>query len=771
MAKFTVDTHLFRELGELLVGRDSTALVELIKNSYDADATEVMVYGQSLCDPKLGYITITDDGLGMTEDQFVNGFLRIASRLKEEGPRLSKRFGRRFTGAKGIGRLAAHKLAHLIQIHSIPFEEQATNERKAVDAIIDWDAIEKQPTLDDLGNDAVILDTLPVSKNARNGTQIKLERLRRKWTPVERTRFLSEVETFEPPSALISIPRGVLTKRLLFDEPKIRESSNRDPGFKIKLEGDFEVGEDYWQNLAQAASWIIEIDATNEGANGKGVVHYTIAPTVRTAKQNPYATRRDFQVDHPEPDSGPFFQSRILVREGSEGSKQFRTWMGRSSGIRVFMEGFRVLPYGEPHDDWLVIDADYTRRSRTLRFLDNGALSEHFEGEAKDIDAALVFLRNTSYFGAVFLTQAQASNLRMLVNREGFVPEAGYHTLVNVVRMGIDLSVRVRAAATYQSRQERREQRRSGKQDTHLDENMPALISSTQALKQAITHAREVVSESRQLAAKGDIGAATTRFTEAANDLDHLFSQAQAKLISEEAMLRVLASVGTQMAGFIHEINGLIGMAEAVDKVLGRIRGEELSPNQTKQELAKLHSAIGDLRRSLGRQAAYLVDVVTPDARRRRVRMSLSSRFDTGFRLVEHQASRRAITIANNIPGDLKSPPMFPAELTTVFSNLLTNSVKAAGQGGRIRATAETRSDDSIVLLIENTGAAVDLSDSERWFRPFESTTESIDPVLGQGMGMGLPITRSMLEEYGATIKFVRPNKGYATAVQVVFPP
>ena len=40
VAKFTVDTHLFRELGELLVGRDSTALIELIKNAYDADATE-----------------------------------------------------------------------------------------------------------------------------------------------------------------------------------------------------------------------------------------------------------------------------------------------------------------------------------------------------------------------------------------------------------------------------------------------------------------------------------------------------------------------------------------------------------------------------------------------------------------------------------------------------------------------------------------------------------------------------------------------------------
>src|SRR5262249_39546063 len=106
MAQFTVDTHIFRELGELLVGRDSTALVELIKNAYDADATEIVVNGVNLDNPAKGYITIDDNGVGMQAKQFEDGFLRIASRLKEQGARESKRFKRRFTGAKGIGRLA-----------------------------------------------------------------------------------------------------------------------------------------------------------------------------------------------------------------------------------------------------------------------------------------------------------------------------------------------------------------------------------------------------------------------------------------------------------------------------------------------------------------------------------------------------------------------------------------------------------------------------------------------------------------------------------------
>ena len=119
MARFTVDTHLFRELGELLVGRDSTALIELIKNSYDADATEVIVHGENLDDQRRGRIMILDNGSGMTRDRFVSGFLRVASRLKDQGTRRSTVYGRRYTGVKGIGRLAAHKLARRLEVASI----------------------------------------------------------------------------------------------------------------------------------------------------------------------------------------------------------------------------------------------------------------------------------------------------------------------------------------------------------------------------------------------------------------------------------------------------------------------------------------------------------------------------------------------------------------------------------------------------------------------------------------------------------------------------
>jgi signal transduction histidine kinase len=111
---------------------------------------------------------------------------------------------------------------------------------------------------------------------------------------------------------------------------------------------------------------------------------------------------------------------------------------------------------------------------------------------------------------------------------------------------------------------------------------------------------------------------------------------------------------------------------------------------------------------------------------------------------------------------------MFPAELTAVLSNLLTNAVKAAEIGGTIRARGK-RQNGAARLVIENTGSRVDIRRAARWFEPFESTTTEIDPVLGQGMGLGLPITRRVLDEYGALIKFIKPSKGYSTAIEIVF--
>ena len=195
---FSVDTNLFRELGEFLVGRDSTALVELIKNAYDADATEVYVNAIGMRDPDRGSIVIRDNGIGMTLELFTKGFLRVASRMKETQDRRSLVLKRRYTGAKGIGRLAAHRLAHKLEILSVPDARLGTGSDLSLLASIDWDEVERSGTLDQLSARALVVNTEPKMPISSGGTVIELSNLRRAWTVTEIARFQAEMDAFRP---------------------------------------------------------------------------------------------------------------------------------------------------------------------------------------------------------------------------------------------------------------------------------------------------------------------------------------------------------------------------------------------------------------------------------------------------------------------------------------------------------------------------------------------------------------------------------------------
>ena len=774
MARFTVDTHLFRELGELLVGRDSTALIELIKNAYDADATEVIVHGENLDEPERGRIAVVDNGTGMTRDQFITGFLRIASRLKDQGPRRSKVFGRRYTGVKGVGRLAAHKLARRLEVTSVHLNETGDGNATELNAVLDWDAIEAWETLDEMPGDVISLRENSVGRDIGAGTMLTLSRLRRSWTATERARFFEEVQAFQTPDFIHQpLPKNVVSEPVLFGFPILRDidgdfQRTTERGFDALLEGDFLAGEEYWETIAEMANWVLEIRADKDGAK----VQFGIVPTSRTLRDNPDATSFATTIAHPDPELGPFFDARILVREGQitgKGARHLRTWAAKASGIRVYLEGFRILPYGD--DDWLSIDADYAVRPRTLEML--RGLSLATELEDADPDEGLVRLPHNNYFGGVFLTQEHAPTLRVLVNREGFVPEAAFETLVSLVRTGVDLCTRVRAATNLPARRRRREARRKAR-DAESGPGVKETASAAdlqaehRSLPELIAEAGSSISEARLLVGQGNADAAQPKIRDAVQAMEEAKERAD-NVISEGALFRVLASVGAQMAGFVHEMNALLGAAQSLREGLTLILDDRTLQPAQRRRVRLAWSAAVDLTQWIERHASYLVDVVTPDARRRRSRQYLAKRFDTAVRLVRHSAERRHVRIENRIPPALRTLPMFPAELTTIFANLLTNALKGAWQDGDIVASAEN-SEGALRVRVQNTGVSVDLEDAERWFEPFQSTTQEVNPELGQGMGLGLTITRRVLDYYGVTIRFVEPDPAFSTAIEMSFP-
>src|SRR5574343_1812326 len=100
--RFSADAGIINRLGKELVGKHETAVSELVKNAFDADATEVNLVFENAWYTG-GTLVIEDNGTGMTKDQLINGFMRLSSSDKIHNP-ISDKYKRTRAGRKGIGR-------------------------------------------------------------------------------------------------------------------------------------------------------------------------------------------------------------------------------------------------------------------------------------------------------------------------------------------------------------------------------------------------------------------------------------------------------------------------------------------------------------------------------------------------------------------------------------------------------------------------------------------------------------------------------------------
>ena len=127
--KFDINPHVIRQLGAELVTDHTTALMELVKNSYDADAdyvkitinTKDVLEDQNLFYPnKKGYIIVEDNGFGMDEDTIINSWLVISFSNKRaiNGVKPPTPKGRTPLGDKGLGRLSTQRLAQVCEIYT-----------------------------------------------------------------------------------------------------------------------------------------------------------------------------------------------------------------------------------------------------------------------------------------------------------------------------------------------------------------------------------------------------------------------------------------------------------------------------------------------------------------------------------------------------------------------------------------------------------------------------------------------------------------------------
>ena len=102
---FNVDAYTARLIGRENVAKLDGAILELVKNSYDADANTCILYYEK----SSNIFYLMDNGIGMDNDTIISNWMTIGYSSKKNNYKLSS--GRIQTGAKGIGRFALDRIA------------------------------------------------------------------------------------------------------------------------------------------------------------------------------------------------------------------------------------------------------------------------------------------------------------------------------------------------------------------------------------------------------------------------------------------------------------------------------------------------------------------------------------------------------------------------------------------------------------------------------------------------------------------------------------
>ena len=237
----------------------------------------------------------------------------------------------------------------------------------------------------------------------------------------------------------------------------------------------------------------------------------------------------------------------------------------------------------------------------------------------------------------------------------------------------------------------------------------------------------------------------------------------RAKMEQQMITTERLASLGTLAAGVAHEINNPLAIInESAGWMELILKKEELAEMPRKQDfemaLGKIAKGIDRARRITHQLLGFVgkSDSVLSE-------VDLKELVGESVQLINREAADKEIEIVQEVDPSFGTIWSDINQLRQVLVNLLTNAIHATGSGGKITIILE-RIGEEIVLTVRDTGEGIPQENLERLFEPFFSTKSP-----GKGTGLGLFVTRSIIEKLGGKIK-VESQLGHGTSFFVNLP-
>lgn len=748
MAKvpFNVDAYTAKLIGRENVSKLDGAVLELVKNTYDADASICILYYEKTTDT----LYIGDNGTGMTEDVILKHWMTIGSSSKKTY--FKTRQGRIQTGAKGIGRFALDRIADNCSLLTISEEEHLTWN-------VDWNVFEFGQRITDVTAelDKSNLSFVDFIKNAVNkdvldliqtrfvstGSVFKLTNLRDSWNKSVIASISSNLKTLIPPEFKevfniyffeedTSLEDAALLQDgddFLFDY-RIKFFSHENGNVKIEINRDeFDFGSDFDKITTEAG---FGIDEKKYFKNVPIVIETNFTDVLRS-KVPINNTIGDFE--------GVFYFAKLSTTKTDREKYYYKDISGRLDirdsfgGVRIYRDGFRVRPYGDPKStalDWLMLAA---RKNKSPAAISHPTGSWRANGDQ---------IHGSVYISRTNITLPDQANRQGIVETKEFLLLQEF--LQNIIRyFERDRQNVCRILLNYYEK-------------THPT----AEIKKELEIKLKEDAKKQEKSKQTKSAYKPEY----IEVEKASALLEEKNKEIQ-QLETELKLLRVLATTGIVTNTYIHEIKEIthkLGLKITMAK-------EALQFDKNPDEAYEYILEANGLRSFFTSWFKVTVDSVRRDKRTMRKTdiSELASKL-----ILDWQSALEPKRILINSTIDNAVFKCFPYEIESILNNLIANSaasfdsIRTDEKHINIRIESV---EDGIIIKYSDSGCGLsgEYKNNPRLIlEPFESDKRSANgEIIGTGMGMW--IINRIVSEYNGSIDLsensLQPTGFYITLV------
>lgn len=715
---FQPRAKIIRTIGDQLISGPEAAIIELVKNSYDADASCVSIKFFPPLSEGECRIEVSDDGHGMTLDDIRQKWMEPATASKSK-ERLSRSKNRKVMGSKGIGRFASAKLGDIMSLVSTA-EHKGQLETILIPEL-DWSIFTDDVYLQDIEIDYI---SQPASDNT--GTLIEIRNTKQTWNEVRLKQLHLELRKLISPRAVLDdegqdfkifLDLSLCTKSTcgFAGDRIVTPSADPKPGGKHqvlafplltacdyeligsfdragKFEGTFQI-----KRAGRAPESIVLEAPKNDDALSPGAFHVQLSIFDRESE----TIKNNMKV------------AGMSDTTAAEAKKM----LDSIAGVSIFRNGFRIRPYGDSQNDWLTLDS---------RRVQNPSMK----------------IGRNQISGVISVGDQHATDLLERSSREGFEDNVAFQRLTYLVLLLLD--------------QFAEPKRYAFRSDAGIARKKDVTFDETRELAE-LTKVRKLVAklEPKERAQAERI------ISEQSVKLQDRIEQLQER----HRILEAKSSLGAIIGEVLHEGSPAARyIAETSDQLLLRYKSLLEGKGPGFEASKKAFSRKLPFIKDYGFRLNGLFMNLEPLAGGKRGK-------PTFFYPIHTIDGARELFTSHNIPIETSIEAKnleligYPSDLTTAVINIIGNSIywltehKTPNPHIQVKIS---RDGDNAIILIEDNGPGIPAEFSEKIFEVGFS-------LKSNGTGLGLNIARETLARSGAKLFFHERFSG-GSQFEIKFP-